>query len=137
MPGVVRAAGGLLVRPGHDGRLQVAVVYRDVRQDWTFPKGRLDGDESEQAAAVREVLEETRFHCELGRFLGRTRYRVPRGRIKTVAYWQMRVTGGYFLPTDEVQDLRWATAPEAAKLLTYPRDVYFMTAVYSGTGLAW
>ncbi len=37
----IRAAGGLLWRPGPEG-VQVALVHRPRYDDWSLPKGLLD-----------------------------------------------------------------------------------------------
>ena len=37
---LVHAAGGMIVRRGPDGAIQVAIVFRAIREDWTFPKGK-------------------------------------------------------------------------------------------------
>ena len=60
-----RAAGGVVVR---DGR--VLVVHRPRYDDWSLPKGKLRLGESWEAAAVREVEEETGLRCELGELVG-------------------------------------------------------------------
>ncbi len=49
---VVRAAGGVVVA---DDRL--LFIFRNGK--WDLPKGKLDGDESDEEAALREVEEET------------------------------------------------------------------------------
>jgi 8-oxo-dGTP diphosphatase len=114
---VIHAAGGVVVR---DGR--VAVVHRPRYGDWTLPKGKLDPGEGFEEAALREVLEETGFVCELERELGSSEYVDSKGRPKLVRYWEMSVTGGEFRPNDEVDELRWLTQGQAALLLSYPRD---------------
>jgi len=118
---VVRAAGGLVVRR-QDGTLEIAVVHRPVHQDWSFPKGKLEEGESLEAAAVREVREETGMTCRVLRFLGRTEYLDRKGRRKAVDYWVMVVVEGFFTPNIEVDQLRWLTLEDAARLLSYPRD---------------
>ena len=68
---VVRAAGGLLQRTSRHGvrrRSELAVVHRPRYDDWSFPKGKRESDDEDDAAtALREVQEETGFHCRLGR----------------------------------------------------------------------
>ena len=119
--GVVQAAGGLVVRR-RGGTLEIAVVHRPVHQDWSFPKGKLDEGETLERAALREVREETGLTCRLLRFLGRTEYVDRKGRPKAVAYWVMAAEGGTFTPNFEVDQLRWSTLEDAARLLSYPRD---------------
>jgi 8-oxo-dGTP diphosphatase len=122
----VRAAGGVVV--ADDGR--VAVVYRPKYDDWTFPKGKLERDETEEQAALREVEEETGLTCELAEELGFASYRDPKNRPKTVRYWRMTVKGGEFTPNDEVSELRWLEPSAAAEQLSYERDREILARVH-------
>jgi 8-oxo-dGTP diphosphatase len=114
----VEAAGGVVVR--EDG--SVAVVHRPKYDDWTLPKGKLDEGESFEAAALREVEEETGLRCRLGSELPSTEYTDAKDRSKVVRYWKMTPDDGRFEPSSEVNDLRWLAPEEAAELLTYERD---------------
>jgi 8-oxo-dGTP diphosphatase len=113
----VRAAGGVVVR---DGR--VLLVHRPKYDDWSLPKGKLDDGEAWEAAALREVLEETGLRCELGEELPSTRYRDAKQRPKRVRYWRMTGCRGEFTPNDEVDEVRWADRGEALALLSYDHD---------------
>ena len=122
----VRAAGGVVRRASKRGELEVAVVHRPRRRDWSLPKGKLDPGESWQEAALREVEEETGLACRLVRRLGKIRYRDAKGRPKVVRYWLMDLADGEngtrFTPNREVDELRWCTPEEAAELLSYEHD---------------
>jgi 8-oxo-dGTP diphosphatase len=118
----VLAAGGVVLRDGPTGA-EVVVVHRPRYDDWSLPKGKLDGGEGSAAAALREVREETGLDCRLGRELRSTAYLDSRGRSKVVRYWSMRVADDAgFQPGDEVDEIRWLPLPEAEALLTYDRD---------------
>lgn len=115
---VVRAAGGVVVRDG-----DVLLVHRPRYDDWTFPKGKADEAESDEACALREVAEETGLRCRIGDELPSTEYIDARGRPKRVRWWRMNLLADDgFSPNDEIDELRWATPEEAAELLTYQRD---------------
>ena len=121
---LVRAAGGVLWRPGDDG-LEVALVHRPRYDDWSLPKGKLDPGEHPLEAAVREVREETGAVAVAGRALGTSRYPVLVGGVrapKTVDWWALRCLAGSFTPSREVDELRWLPVPAARALLTAGRD---------------
>ena len=123
---VVRAAGGIVVRPGSDGP-EVLVVHRPRYDDWSFPKGKRDPGETDEQTALREVLEETGLACRLGRELPEVRYRDHQDRPKVVRYWVMwpldaHGQGTAFVPNDEADEAIWSPVGEAARLLTYEHD---------------
>ena len=118
----VRAAGGVVI--ADDGR--VAIVYRPKYDDWTFPKGKAEDGESDEECALREVWEETGLHCTLGDEVASTDYVDSRGRPKRVRWWLMSPVDGGFEPTDEVDEIRWLEPVEAARLLSYDRDLVLL-----------
>jgi 8-oxo-dGTP pyrophosphatase MutT (NUDIX family) len=113
----VRAAGGVVVRDG-----EVLLVHRPRYDDWSLPKGKLLAGESSEAAALREVEEETGLACRVVREIGSSSYVDGRGRPKAVRYWLMEPVGGAFVPHAEVDEVRWLPLDDAAGLLSYERD---------------
>jgi 8-oxo-dGTP diphosphatase len=129
----VAAAGGIVTRSTADGALEVLVVHRPRYDDWSLPKGKLEVGESYEAAARREVAEETGWEVTLDAALPEIRYRDRRGRPKHVRYWRMTpVRRGPFTPNEEVDDVRWLSLSEAATLLSYDADRELLSHVQAG-----
>ena len=107
-----RAAGGIVVRDGC-----VLVVHRPRYDDWSLPKGKLRLGESWEAAALREVEEETGLRCEHGELAGSTAY-----GLKEVRYYLM-TSDGEPQAQNEVDEVRWVPLEDVGEVLTYERDV--------------
>lgn len=126
---VIRAAGGVLWRPvsaAPGETVEVAVIHRPRYDDWSLPKGKLTNGETDLAAAVREVREETGFAVHVGEPLGATRYRrFVNGvdRPKVVRWWAMEAAAGEFAPSTEVDALRWVPIDAARTILTSASDL--------------
>jgi 8-oxo-dGTP pyrophosphatase MutT (NUDIX family) len=117
------SAGGVVV----DGDRVVVIVpvkrAPDGRRVLGLPKGHLDGDETPEQAATREVAEETGVDGELIDELGDVRYGYERrGRriMKAVRFYLFRYRGGDLADHDhEIEEARWMPLDQAARELTY------------------
>jgi 8-oxo-dGTP pyrophosphatase MutT (NUDIX family) len=119
---LILAAGGLVIRQSGPNRIEIAIVHRPIREDWSYPKGKVEPKETLTECALREVLEETGLSCRIVSFVGTTEYRDRKDRRKIAAYWVMTPDGGRFRSSEEVDEMRWVELGEAARLLTYERD---------------
>lgn len=117
-----------------DGGLEILIVHRPRYDDWSFPKGKLDVGETHEAAAIREVREETGLLVELGPELSPAVYIDHRGRPKTVRYWSMTVLEGIFERNDEVDEVRWLPLREVPRVLSYRRDADVLDAFVVAVG---
>ena len=117
----VRAAGVVVVRHMADGwRCLVLRAYRN----WDFPKGLLEPGEVPEAAAVREVREETSLEdlvfrwgddfCETQRYAGG---KVARFYVAESSTEEVVLPVSETLGRPEHHEWRWAGFDEAAMLL--------------------
>ena len=120
------SAGGAVV---HNGQVIVVVpVKRDAqrRRVLVLPKGHLDPGETDEAAAVREVAEETGVVAELIDKLGDVEYsyeRRGRRRNKRVAFYLFEYRSGSLEDHDhEIEEARWMRLEDAARQLTHPGE---------------
>lgn len=114
-------AGGAVVTRQAEGNTEYLVIHRGYRDDWSFPKGKVDPGENILGAAIREVREETGFSIKLGIPLPTQRYKVAAGN-KESHYWHATLTGGKFIANDEVDEIAWLSYSEAKNRLSYEHD---------------
>jgi len=131
-PPEVRAAGGVVWRQRPDGVREYAVIHRPRYDDWSLPKGKLEPEETLEAAALREVAEETGLRCRLGPHVRTHRYTDQKGRLKTADFFLMEAIDGDFAGGAEVDELRWLAAGNALGLLSYTRDRDLLAEVAAG-----
>lgn len=117
------SAGGAVV---HESDVIVIVpVKRDAsrRRVLALPKGHLDHGETDEAAAIREVAEETGVQAELIDKLGDVEYtyeRRGRRRNKRVAFYLFEYRSGSLEDHDhEIEVALWMPLEKAAEELTY------------------
>lgn len=124
----VYAAGTIPWRYNRETKnVEVLLVFRKRYADWSFPKGKLDANETLPQAAVRETREETGYPAKLGVNLGTLSYRLRGGEKKVVAYWAAKVTRRAakkhrFRANAEIAQLAWVPLEQAPQQLSYARD---------------
>ena len=123
MTRVIKAAGGLVFRESSKGKLKVLAAHRPRYDDWGLPKGKADKGETPEETAIREVLEETGYHCRIVAPIEVTRYRVDNG-VKEVQWFAMRPLPDSpgFKKNKEVDEIRWLSRKRANALLDYEND---------------
>jgi 8-oxo-dGTP pyrophosphatase MutT (NUDIX family) len=128
---VIEAAGGVVWRTTSRSQLEILIVHRPHRSDWSLPKGKLRRRESALECALREVREETGLRCSVGGELPETRYQDRKGRAKRVRYWAMTRVDGEFERSREVDEARWMPIDHAAETLSYAHDLAVIAALKS------
>lgn len=102
---VIAAAGGVVFNPNEE----ILFIFR--RGFWDLPKGKIDKGESIEAAAIREVQEETGIqNIDLQEFLTET-YHVfeQKGkRILKLTYWYKMKTSDFDLVPQAEEDIEQA-----------------------------
>lgn len=115
---------------GGDPRAAViARVNRAGRVEWCLPKGHLEGVETPEQAAVREIEEETGIRGRVVGSLGTIDYwfSADGRRIhKTVHHYLLEATGGKLTvdgdPDAEAIDVAWVPVTELPNRLTFSNE---------------
>lgn len=125
------SAGGIVVDVDGDPprAAVIARVNRAGRVEWCLPKGHLEGGETPEEAAVREIAEETGI---LGRVIGSLGtidywFSAEGRRVhKSVHHYLLLAVGGRLTidgdPDQEAIDVAWVPLTDLGALLAFPNE---------------
>jgi 8-oxo-dGTP pyrophosphatase MutT (NUDIX family) len=119
------AGGAVLARRGPE-EVVVALIATRGRTRWGLPKGTVDGEETPEEAALREILEETGLRAEILCHLDQIHYyfRADGTLIsKYVDFYLMRYLEGSLSPQlSEIDDVRWIPLHEAVGMTSFESE---------------
>jgi 8-oxo-dGTP diphosphatase len=108
---------GAVIKDGAGRLLLIRRVHEPGRGLWSIPGGRIEPGESDEAALVREVLEETGLIVTAGRLIGAVRRPAGApGAVLDIRDYAAEVTGGTLVPGDDADDAVWADAADLERL---------------------
>ena len=132
LPVVDETSAGGLVIDVQEGRAVTAVIARrnrGGRLEWCLPKGHLEGSETAEEAAVREIAEETGISGRVLRHLATIDYWFAGDdhRVhKVVHHYLMGYASGAISvagdPDHEAEDAAWVPLRDVARQLAYPNE---------------
>lgn len=119
------SAGGVIYRVDA-GSLQIALIATNRGERWGLPKGHVRRGETAEAAAIREIAEETGLQGVVEGHLATIEYWFRAGptRIhKYVDFFLLRYISGVLIPQEaEVDDVRWFSLDQALHLASFTRE---------------
>ncbi len=119
------SSGGAVIS-FRDGAAFVAMIATRGRTRWGLPKGAVSQGETSEAAAVREVREETGLEARIVKLLDTIEYFFRAGDTlirKKVDFYLMQHTGGTLTPQlSEVDDAEWVELGEAIERASFESE---------------
>ncbi len=109
-----------------DGAAHVALIATRNKTRWGLPKGAVTTGETSEAAALREVLEETGLHARIVKPLDTIEYYFRAGDAliqKTVDFYLMDYVGGELEPQlSEVDAVEWVELSAALRRASFDSE---------------
>jgi 8-oxo-dGTP diphosphatase len=122
---------GAVIKDGAGRLLLIKRGHEPGKGLWSIPGGRIEPGESDEAALVREVREETGLAVTAGRLIGAVRRPAGGaapggsggpggpggpGAVLDIRDYAAEVTGGTLVPGDDADEAVWADAADLDRL---------------------
>ena len=123
-----KSCGAIVYRKFH-GNIELLLIKHVVGGHWSFPKGHVEGTETEEETAVREIMEETGIQVALDTsFRHVITYAPKKETTKDVIYFLARaLTYDYTPQEEEIAQIKWVEINHATSILSYDNDRQLVT----------
>ena len=125
----VDVAGGVIL----NRKNEVLLVYNNLTDSWTYPKGHVNKDEDFLETAKREIIEETNLQnlklvCELPVYERATRQK--KNKIKVMhMFLFMSQDQETQSNTGDITNIKWVPVDEVTKYFSYQEEVDFFNSI--------
>jgi 8-oxo-dGTP pyrophosphatase MutT (NUDIX family) len=109
-------AGGVVVRRDDRKDLFLLVTASGHKDEWVLPKGHIDGTETPEEAAVREVEEESGVRARVVDVAGESDYKSADEDVRAIFY-VMEYEGES--DAEEDRKIRWSSLEDGLPLLSF------------------
>lgn len=118
-----KSCGAIVYRKFH-GNTEILLIKHNNSGHWSFPKGHMEGNETEVQTAKREIKEETGLDVILDTSFRETvSYSPKRDTQKVVVYFLALARTYHFVrQEEEIAEIRWVDISHASNVLTYEND---------------
>jgi len=130
------SAGGVVFKYDSNSKPKILLCYQKKlsgHKAYCLPKGHIEAGETTEAAAIREVLEETGVTAEIVSSLPSiTYFFIEKNETikKNVAFFLMKTIAEDFKPNEETEELVWCDETEAVKLDKYQSEIEIIKTAF-------
>ena len=126
-----KSCGAVVYRKNKGEDLSILLVKNHNGKCWTFPKGHVEENETEQQTALREIKEETGLSVVLEPNFRRTSIYRPFGKVrKRVVFFLARSESGEVnVQQSEIDNFLWTSIDDALKLCRHDNDTRILNEV--------
>ncbi|MCI8601485.1 MAG: NUDIX domain-containing protein [Oscillospiraceae bacterium] len=123
-----KSCGAIVFRKYH-GNTELLLIKHTAGGHWSFPKGHVEQDETEEQTALREIKEETAIDVEIcPGFREVVTYSPKRDVMKDVIYFLGKAKNYNYVPQEsEIAQVQWVEINLAHSFLTYDNDKQLLT----------
>lgn len=106
--------------------------YGDFKGQWEFPGGKIEAEETSQAALIREIKEELDVEITVGSLIDTIEYDYPAFHLSMDCFWCVVTNGTIRLL--EAQEARWLSKDELDSVQWLPADITLIDKISSLMG---
>lgn len=106
--------------------------YGDFKGQWEFPGGKIEAEETSQAALIREIKEELDVEITVGSLIDTLEYDYPTFHLSMDCFWCVVTNGTIILL--EAQEARWLSKDELDSVKWLPADITLIDKIASLMG---
>lgn len=120
-----KSCGAVVYHRTRKNDVKVLLVKNHNGKCWTFPKGHIENNETEQQTALREIKEETGLDVQIEPDFRQTSIYRPFGKIKKkVVFFLARADESKVnIQQNEIDYYLWVTIPEAIRMCSHDNDM--------------
>lgn len=118
MEKIERSSGVIVWRHTKDGKVEF-LILKNIKNNWSIPKGHIKKGESEKQCALRETYEEAGIKVNLIKGFKKV-YKHRRGvnRIKRISVFlsNQHTKDNISIPYNEIKEYKWITCEELSSI---------------------
>ncbi len=124
-----KSCGAVVYRRTNKNDIKVLLVKNHNGKCWTFPKGHVEENETEQQTALREIKEETGLDVKIESDFRQTSIYYPFGKVKkkVVFFLAKADESTVNMQQSEIDYYLWASIPDALKICSHENDVKILS----------